>query len=160
MKIELDDLSRPAIHALLDEHLRSMHALSPPESVHALDLDRLRQPGITFWSAWDGAVLLGCGALKELDSRHGEIKSMRTPQALRRRGAGRALLAHIIEVAKARRYELLSLETGAVEAFRPAQRLYESFGFTACGPFGDYVEDPNSVFMSLRLAHDARKETA
>ena len=160
MKIEIDDLSRPAIHALLDEHLRSMHALSPPESVHALDLDRLRRPGITFWSAWDGAVLLGCGALKELDSRHGEVKSMRTPEALRRRGAGRALLAHIIEVARSRRYERLSLETGAVEDFRPAQRLYESFGFATCGPFGDYVEDPNSVFMSLCLAHDARKETA
>ena len=151
MKIEVDDLSRPEIHALLNEHLQSMYELSPPESVHALDLEHLRRPGITFWSAWDGSVLLGCGALKELDPKHGEIKSMRTPNTLRRRGAGRAMLAHIITVARSRAYERLSLETGSMQAFKPAQRLYESFGFTYCGPFGDYVEDPNSVFMSLRL---------
>lgn len=151
MKIEIDDLSRSEIHALLDEHLQSMYELSPPESVHALDLEKLRRPEITFWSAWDGSLLLGCGALKELDPRHGEVKSMRTPAALRRKGAGRALLAHIIGVAKSRRYERLSLETGSMEAFRPAQKLYESFGFTYCGPFGEYVEDPNSVFMTMRL---------
>ena len=151
MKIEIDDLSRPEIHALLDEHLQNMYALSPPESVHALDLDRLRQPGITFWSAWDGPVLLGCGALKELNATHAEVKSMRTPQALRRRGAGRALLAHIVGVAQARGYERLSLETGSQPEFRPAQQLYASFGFTECGPFEGYVEDPNSVFMTLRL---------
>jgi putative acetyltransferase len=151
MKIELDDLSRPEIHALLDEHLQNMYALSPPESVHALDLDKLRQPGITFWSAWDGPVLLGCGALKELNATHAEVKSMRTPQALRRRGAGRALLAHIVGVAQARGYARLSLETGSQPEFRPAQQLYASFGFTECGPFEGYVEDPNSVFMTLRL---------
>lgn len=151
MKIEIDDLSRPAIHDLLNEHLRNMYELSPPESVHALDLDKLRQPDITFWSAWDGAVLLGVGALKELDGKHGEIKSMRTPAKLRRRGAGRALLAHIIDVARSRSYERLSLETGSMEAFRPAQQLYESFGFTYCDPFGDYRPDPNSAFMTLRL---------
>ena len=151
MKIEVDNLSRPEIHALLNEHLQSMYELSPPESVHALDLEHLRRPGITFWSAWDGSVLLGCGALKELDPKHGEIKSMRTPNTLRRRGAGRAILAHMIAVARSRAYERLSLETGSMQAFKPAQRLYESFGFTYCGPFGDYVEDPNSVFMSLRL---------
>lgn len=151
MRIELDDLTRPEIHALLNEHLRSMHELSPPESVHALDLERLRRPEITFWTAWKGPVLLGCGALKELDRRHGEVKSMRTPQALRRRGAGRAILAHIIEVARSRAYERLSLETGAAAAFRPAQTLYRSFGFTFCGPFGDYAHDPNSVFMTMRL---------
>jgi putative acetyltransferase len=151
MKIEVDDLSRPEIHALLDEHLQNMHALSPPESVHALDLDKLRQPGITFWSAWDGPVLLGCGALKELDATHAEVKSMRTPQALRRRGAGRALLTHIVGVARERGYRRLSLETGSQPAFRPAQALYASFGFTRCGPFEGYVEDPNSVFMTLRL---------
>jgi putative acetyltransferase len=95
--------------------------------------------------------LLGCGALKEFDRKHGEVKSMRTPNALRRRGTGRALLAHIIEVARSRSYERLSLETGWMPAFRPAQQLYESFGFTYCGPFGEYVEDPNSAFMSLRL---------
>jgi putative acetyltransferase len=151
MHIETDDLSRPAIHALLNEHLESMYALSPPESVHALDLDKLRQPGVTFWSAWEDSVLLGCGALKELDPQHAEVKSMRTPDALRRRGAGRAILAHIVGVARARGYRRLSLETGSMEAFQPARSLYERFGFTACGPFGQYREDPNSVFMTMAL---------
>jgi putative acetyltransferase len=151
MQIEIDDLTRTQVHALLDEHLQAMYALSPPESVHALDLDKLRQPGIVFWSAWEDQLLLGCGALKELDARHGEIKSMRTPAALRRKGAGRAILAHIIAVARSRGYERLSLETGSVEAFHPAQRLYASFGFTPCGPFADYAQDPHSVFLSLRL---------
>ena len=151
MKIEIDDLSRPAIHALLNEHLRNMHALGPPESVHALDLDALRRPEITFWTAWEGELLLGCGALLELDPRHGEIKSMRTPEAHRRTGAGRALLNHIIDVARSRGYERLSLETGSVAAFRPAHRLYESAGFTRVGAFGAYRQDPNSVFMSLVL---------
>ena len=151
MHIELDDLSRPEIHALLSAHLHNMYALSPPQSVHALDLGRLRSPEITFWTAWDGNLLIGCGALKELDARHGEIKSMRTPEALRRRGAGRALLNHIIAVARTRGYQRLSLETGSMEAFRPAQKLYESAGFTCCGPFGQYLEDPNSAFMTLRL---------
>jgi putative acetyltransferase len=151
MRIELDDLSRPEIHALLGEHLRNMYALSPPESVHALDLDRLRSPEITFWTAWEGPLLIGCGALKELDALHGEIKSMRTPEALRRRGAGRAILHHIIAVARTRGYQRLSLETGSMEAFRPAQKLYESAGFSFCQPFGEYREDPNSAFMTLRL---------
>lgn len=151
MMIRIDDLSSPEIHALLNEHLRSMYELSPPESVHALDLRRLREPEITFWSAWEGSLLLGCGALKELDRRHGEIKSMRTPAALRRRGTARAILAHIIEVAKSRSYERLSLETGSQEAFKPAQLLYRSFGFVYCDPFGAYVADPNSVFMTLQL---------
>ena len=152
MKIEIDDLSRPAIHALLQEHLRNMHELGPPESVHALDLDKLRRPEIAFWTAWDGEFLLGCGALMELDPRHGEVKSMRTPEARRRTGAGRALLMHIIDTARARGYERLSLETGSVAAFVPAHRLYESAGFIRTGPFGDYVEDENSIFMTLALA--------
>ena len=151
MRIEVDDLTGPQIHALLEEHLRSMHALSPPESVHALDLSGLRSPDITFWSVWEGDTLLGCGALKELDAVHGEVKSMRTPAALRRRGAGRAVLTHIIEEAYRRGYKRLSLETGAFDAFKPAHRLYESFGFTFCGPFGDYTDDPNSVFMTKVL---------
>ena len=151
MHIEVDDLSRPALHALLEEHLQSMHALSPPESVHALDLTALQRPDITFWSAWEGPLLLGCGALKELDALHGEVKSMRTPDALRRRGAGRALLALIIQVAQRRGYGRLSLETGSMAAFEPAQRLYASFGFVFCQPFADYRPDPNSVFMTLRL---------
>ena len=151
MKIEVDDLSRPAIHALLNEHLQSMYSLSPPESVHALDLEQLRKPDVTFWSVWEGPVLLGVGALKELDPTHGEVKSMRTANAHLRKGVGRAVLTHIIGVARARRYERLSLETGSMDAFKPAQKLYESFGFVYCGPFGEYVEDPYSVFMTMRL---------
>ena len=151
MRIELDDLSRQEVQALLREHLTNMYELSPPESVHALDLTKLRSPDITFWTVWDESLLLGCGALKELAPTHGEVKSMRTPRALRRRGAGRAILEHIVAEARSRGYRRLSLETGAHEAFRPAQKLYESFGFTLCGPFGDYRADPNSVFMSLEL---------
>lgn len=151
MKIEIDDLSRLALHELLNEHLQSMYRLSPAESVHALDLERLRQPDVTFWSAWEGLLLVGCGALKELDHQHGEVKSMRTPDARRRRGAGRAILAHLIDSAKSRSYARLSLETGSMDEFKPAQKLYESFGFTYCGPFGDYIEDPHSVYMTLRL---------
>jgi putative acetyltransferase len=146
-----DDLSRPAVHALLQEHLQNMHAWTPAESVHALDLASLLQPEITFWTAWDDDLLVGCGALKELDSRHGEVKSMRTPSTVRRRGAGRAILEHIVAEARTRGYDRLSLETGAAEVFRPAQRLYESAGFVRCGPFDGYVEDPNSLFFTLEL---------
>ena len=151
MDIRIDDLRGPEIAALLEEHLAQMHEQSPPESVHALDLDKLRSPDIRFWTAWDDGQLVGCGALKALSPDHGEVKSMRTPQALRRRGAGRALLAHIVAEARARGYRRLSLETGSSEAFAPAQRLYESVGFVRCGPFGDYAEDPHSVFMTLAL---------
>jgi putative acetyltransferase len=151
MQIERDDLTRPAVHALLQEHLSDMQALSPRESVHALDVDRLRDPSITFWTAWEGDTLLGCGALKALDAAHGEIKSMRTPVARRRTGAGRALLEVILAEARARGYARVSLETGNLAAFAPAHRLYESVGFTRCGPFGDYRDDPNSVFMTLAL---------
>lgn len=151
MRIEIDDLSRPEVHALLAEHLQNMHEISPRESVHALDLSRLRTPDITLWTVWDDGVLVGCGALKELDPTHGEIKSMRTPARLRRRGAGRAVLAHIIDQARMRGYARLSLETGSTDAFRPAQRLYESFGFTYCGPFGPYREHPHSLFMTKVL---------
>jgi len=137
--------------ALLEEHLRSMHELSPPESVHALDVRSLKRPGISFWTVRDGDTLLGCGALKELDPEHGEVKSMRTPAALRRRGAGRAVLSHILQEARVRGYRRLSLETGSMDAFAPAQKLYESFGFSYCGPFAGYKPDPNSVFMTLVL---------
>jgi putative acetyltransferase len=149
--IELDDLSRPEVHGLLREHLDDMYQLSPPESVHALDLTKLRGSDITFWTVWDDSLLLGCGALNQLTPTHGEVKSMRTPKALRRRGAGRAILAHIVVEARRRGYRRLSLETGSNEAFKAAQRLYESFGFAYCGPFADYEADPNSVFMSLEL---------
>ena len=152
MRIEVDDLSRPAVHALLQEHLANMYELSPPESVHALDLSKLRAPDITFWSVWDGATLVGCGALKQMSATEGEIKSMRTPKALRRRGAGRAVLEHIIAEAKRRGYRRLNLETGSQDGFVPARTLYESFGFAYCGPFGDYRPDPNSAFMTMELA--------
>jgi putative acetyltransferase len=151
MRIERDDLGRPAVRALLREHLTNMHELSPPESVHALDVAGLQGPDVTFWTVWDGAQLMGCGALKELDATHGEVKSMRTPAHQRRRGAGRAILAHIVAEARARGYERLSLETGSLAAFKPAQKLYESFGFRYCGPFGSYKLDPYSTFMTLEL---------
>ncbi len=151
MHIEVDDLSRAQVHALLEEHLSNMHELSPPEQVFALDLNKLRAPGITFWTVWEGELLLGCGALKELSSRHGEVKSMRTPKALRGKGAGRAVMARIISVARERGYDTISLETGSHAAFQPAQTLYESFGFICSGPFGSYLPNPHSVFMSLRL---------
>ena len=155
MRIEIDDLTRPQVLALLNEHLTNMFELSPPESVFALDVTKLRAPEITFWTVWDGDVLLGCGALKELSATQGEVKSMRTPMALRRRGAGRAVLTHITKVARQRGYQTLSLETGSNPAFLPAQKLYQSFGFAYSGPFGSYREDPNSVFMSLGLADSA-----
>jgi putative acetyltransferase len=151
MQIKVDDLTHPQVLALLTEHLTNMYEITPPEQVFALDVTKLRAPDITFWTVWEEDVLLGCGALKELSATHGEVKSMRTPKALRRRGAGRAVLAHIIEEARRRGYERLSLETGAHPAFLPAQKLYQRFGFTRCGPFGNYQESPHSVFMSLRL---------
>jgi putative acetyltransferase len=152
MQISLDDLTRSEVHDLLREHVRDMHLHSPPESVHALDLDALRRPEISFWTVWEANQLLGCGALKELDSQHGEIKSMRTAAAHLRKGVAHALLAHIIAEARRRGYQRLSLETGSSVAFIPAQKLYESFGFTYCGPFDGYVDDPYSVFMTLPIS--------
>ncbi len=151
MQIEIDDLSRTQVHALLREHMQSMLALSPAESVHALDLERLRRPEITFWSAWDGRELLGCGALKELNALEGEVKSMRTSSPHRRKGVGRAILEQIVREAKRRSYLRLWLETGSSAAFDPARNLYCEFGFRECPPFGDYVEDPHSVFMTRSL---------
>lgn len=151
MLIRIDDLTGPGIRDLLEEHLRSMRELSPPESVHALDLDSLRQPGITFWTVWSDGELLGCGALKQLEPAHGEVKSMRTAATRRRRGVGRAMLQHILAEARTRGYTRLSLETGSMEAFAPARNLYETFGFTYCAPFADYGVDPNSVFMTRTL---------
>ncbi|NKE65371.1 GNAT family N-acetyltransferase [Ramlibacter sp. RBP-2] len=151
MHIRPDDLSGPRVRALLDEHLANMRQLSPPESVHALPIEALRRPDVTFWTAWSGVELLGCGALKELDPAHGEIKSMRTASGHRRQGVARAMLAHIVAEARRRGYSRLSLETGSDAPFEPAQRLYAGFGFTACAPFADYEEDPNSVFMTLAL---------
>lgn len=151
MKIIVDDLRGPEIKALLEEHLRGMAEQSPPESMHALDLSGLRQPDVTFWTIWEGEQLAGCGALKELDVQHAEIKSMRTAAEFLRRGVARQLLQHILEVASERGYQRLSLETGSMIGFKPARELYASFGFDYCAPFADYVEDPNSVFMTKQL---------
>jgi putative acetyltransferase len=151
LEIRVDDLRGREIAALLEEHLRNLRGLSPAESFHALDLEALRRPEITFWSAWEGPELVGCGALKELDATHGEIKSMRTASPHLRKGVASKLLAHILEEAKRRRYRRLSLETGSTPAFAPAHNLYASFGFRPCGPFGDYVEDSFSVFMTKEL---------
>lgn len=155
MHIKVDDLRAPEIAALLEAHLKLMRETSPPESVHALDLDGLRAPEVTFWTVWDGATLLGCGALKQLDPAQGEIKSMHTAAAARGRGVARAMLAHILAEARARGYRRLSLETGSMAAFAPARALYARFGFRDCPPFGDYLLDPNSVFMTLELQPEA-----
>ena len=151
MHIEVDDLSRHEVQQLLTEHLDNMYALSPAESVHALDLGKLRAPDITFWTAWDGQTLLGCGALKQLDAEHGEIKSMRTAYAFQRQGVASYMLRFIIEEARRRGYRRLSLETGAMDYFEPARKLYAGFGFQNCAPFGAYKLDPNSAFMTLEL---------
>jgi putative acetyltransferase len=151
MVIEVDDVTRPQVLALLEEHLRNMHELTPPDQVFAFDAGKLRAPDVTVWTAWEDDRLLGCGALKELSPAQGEIKSMRTPANVRRRGAGRAILEHIIGVARERGYHDLFLETGAHPAFGPAHQLYASAGFRRCGAFGSYVENQNSVFMHLSL---------
>ena len=151
MKILLDDLKGPEIAALLTEHLEDMRATSPPESVHALDLDGLRQPNIRFWTLWDGRNLAGCGALKWLDAEHAEIKSMRTAATYKQQGIASKVLQHLINDAKAAGVQRLSLETGSMAFFQPARNLYAKFGFELCGPFADYVLDPNSLFMTKRL---------
>lgn len=151
MRIRKDDLTGEVITDFLREHLENMHAVTPPGSVHALALEALRAPAVTFWSVWAGDDLLGCGALKELDSRSGEVKSMRTAEVHRGRGVGGGLLEHIISEGRRRAYTRLYLETGATPVFAPARALYLRYGFAPCGPFADYSDDPNSVFMTKRL---------
>lgn len=149
MEIRTDNLDGREIAAFLDEHLTEMRAVSPPESKHALDLDGLKAPGITFWSVYHDERLVGCGALKDVDSEWGEIKAMRVRASARGTGVGSYILRHIIGVAEKRGYSALRLETGSMDYFLPARNLYLKFGFTYCEPFGDYEEDPNSVFMEL-----------
>jgi len=151
VQIRVDDLRGAQIIRLLEEHLRNMHEITPAESVHALDLSGLRRPEVTMWSAWEGAELLGCGALKALDAQHGELKSMRTARAQLRRGVATAILVEMIAESRRRGYRRLSLETGSMAAFEPARALYARFGFQACGPFADYTDDPNSYYMTLEL---------
>ncbi|GLZ48790.1 N-acetyltransferase [Actinomycetospora sp. NBRC 106375] len=151
MRIRTDDLAGPEIAALLDEHLAEMRAVSPPESKHALDLEGLRAPDMTVWTVWDGATLLGCGALRELDPTHGEIKSMRTAAAHQGRGVGARLVEHVVAEARRRSYRRLSLETGAADHFAPARRLYARHGFVPCAPFGEYRADRHSVHLTREL---------
>lgn len=151
MHITPDDLTGPEIRALLETHFAGMLANSPRDSCHFLDFEGLNAPDVTFWSVWDGADLMGCGAFKELNPTHGEIKSMRTHADHLRKGVGAAMLEHIIGAAKSRGYHRLSLETGSGGAFDAAHGLYLRYGFEYCPPFGDYAEDPFSRFMTLAL---------
>ena len=151
MKIAVDDLCGPAIAGFLDEHVRQMRAITPPESKHALDLDELRRPEITFWSVTDGDLIVGCAAIKRLDDGHAELKSMRTAPARQRSGIASLLLEHVITEAERLGFTRLSLETGSAPFFLPARKLYEKFGFGYCRPFADYRADPNNVFMTRVL---------
>ena len=151
MEIRIDALTHPAVIALLEEHHQDMLHHSPPESVHALDLSALSHADITFWAVWKNNELAGCGALKELDNSQGEIKSMRTSKSFLRQGVAKLLLEHMIDQASSRGYQKLSLETGTMDAFLPAQKLYRQLGFEICPPFADYQEDPYSTFMAKNI---------
>ncbi|KXI29288.1 GNAT family N-acetyltransferase [Paraglaciecola hydrolytica] len=151
MIIALDDLSSPAVAALLQQHLDDMYRTSPPESVHALDLSKLKAPDIKFWCAWQDNDLLGCGALKIHNPEQAEIKSMRTATQHLRKGVAASLLTHIINEAKLLGLTQLYLETGSQAFFNPAIQLYQGHGFDFCGPFASYTKDPNSKFMTLKL---------
>lgn len=156
-----DNPSLADVQQLLDDHLADMRATSPAESVHALDHAALSQPGVTFWTVREDGVLLGCGALKQLDAEQGEIKSMRTAPVARGRGLAASLLGHIVAEARGRGYRHLYLETGSDAFFAPARRLYARHGFAECEPFADYVLDPHSVFMELELdAGDGSRGTS
>jgi len=148
---KIDDLSDPRIARFLEEHLDDMRATTPPESIHALDLDKLKQPEIIFWSVWQGEELAGCGALKRLSDTHAELKSMRTARSFRGRGLGTLILEHILREARTRGFRRVSLETGSMDFFAPARALYAKHGFEVCGPFEGYWDDPNSVFMSREI---------
>jgi putative acetyltransferase len=152
MRIVVDDLTGPLIARFLEEHVTEMLSVSPPESKHALDLEALRGPDVTFWSVMDGGTVVGCGALKQLDARHAEVKSMRTAAARKRSGIASLVLGHIIAEAERMGFTRLSLETGSAEFFAPARKLYEKFGFTYCEPFADYRPDPLSVFLTRTLS--------
>jgi putative acetyltransferase len=149
--IRIDDLSSSESQSIVREHLTGVIALTPIESVHALPLDKLKQPNITFWTAWIGHELCGCGALKKIDATHGEVKTMRTRAKFLRKGVGQAVLSHIINHATETGIKRVSLETGSSEAFMAARAMYLKNGFVICGPFGDYKLDPHSVFMTKHL---------
>ena len=151
LQFRRDDLTGEPTRALIARHLEGMRANSPAESVHALEVDKLRSTDISFWSVWSGEQIAGCGALKRLDARRGELKSMRVADAFLGRGVGRAILTHLTTQARGMGMQSLWLETGSASAFTPALRLYESAGFKRCGPFGSYVEDPFSIFMTRTI---------
>ncbi|WP_044556496.1 GNAT family N-acetyltransferase [Shewanella piezotolerans] len=151
MQLRVGELDNPQVMVLLQQHHQDMLSHSPAESVHALDTSGLKAVNVTFWSLWSAEHLAGIGALKQLDEYHGEIKSMRTSLQFLRQGVAHKILAHLIAEARARGYQRLSLETGSMEAFQPAKKLYEQFGFQACAPFADYKNDPYSSFMTLSL---------
>jgi putative acetyltransferase len=155
VRIVVDDLTSAQIARFLEEHVREMRATTPPESKHALDLDALRGPDVTFWSVMDGDVVVGCGALKRLDAGHAEVKSMRTRATRKRSGIASLVLGHIIAEARRMGFTRLSLETGSAEFFAPARKLYEKFGFQYCAPFADYRPDPLSVFLTRTLSEPA-----
>jgi putative acetyltransferase len=150
MEIRLDDLCGKEITELLLQHVQDMHFVSR-ESTHVLDIDQLRKPNIKFWTIWMDDRLAGCGALKLLSQNHAEIKSMRVADSSRRQGVGAAMLRHLLEQGREMGMQRISLETGSMDFFTPARTMYEQAGFAYCRPFGDYVEDPNSVFMTLEL---------
>jgi len=151
MRFVVGELDHPQVLELLEEHLRSSRLHSPPESVHALDVQSLRHPEIAFWTVWEGDELLGCGAFRRLDASHAELKSMRTAYAHQRKGVGRAMLEHLLAEAIAGGFVRISLETGSPDAFAPARALYRDMGFDECGPFTGYVPDAYSVFMTRTL---------
>jgi putative acetyltransferase len=151
MRIVPGDLTDPRIIDLLHTHVTTARAETARGSAHALDINGLQSPEISFWTIWDHDELLGVGALRRLSPDHGEIKSMHTTQSARRRGAGSAMLRHLIDKARADGLSRLSLETGSWDYFVPARSFYKHHGFVECPPFGDYVADANSVFMTLEL---------
>ena len=151
MKIQIDNLESVEVKKLLQAHHNDMLKHSPPESVHALDLSSLKAPDVIFWTAWINGELAGCGALKKLNNKHAELKSMRTSQNFLRKGVAAKLLTHMLEVAKTQSFEKISLETGTMKAFLPAQQFYKSFGFQECKPFSNYQEDPYSMFLTKSI---------
>ncbi|MCR9195530.1 MAG: GNAT family N-acetyltransferase [Hyphomonas sp.] len=151
VRIQSANLETPEFAALIDTHAKLMLSLSPPGSCHFLPMDGLKRPDVTVWEMREGDALIGCGALQHLSDTHGEVKSMHTLARYRGAGLGRKMLEHVIAVAKERGYDRLSLETGSMDGFKPSRMLYQSFGFELCPPFGDYVEDPHSVFMTRTM---------
>jgi putative acetyltransferase len=149
--IAVDDPRIDDVRTLLDRHLAFALEVSPPDHVHAMEVDDLVDPAVTFFSARRDCVLLGVGALKRLDESHAELKSMHTSEAARGQGVGRAIVDHLLAVAADRRYQRVSLETGTMDAFAPARSLYTKVGFEPCAPFGEYTVNPYSACMTIDL---------